>query len=574
MASSSKGKASRKTIGLSDEELLRGNQNTRVQIIPANDPDNHANTPLQVFCDSEEKILNDHSIIVCEYEGTWHQVIFPEGKAILKQPAEFIHQYDIPNEATEEPVAELATLLDQKARISPASQPIPLHTPTTPTTTQKPSMTTTTTKATTSTPTTTTTTAATTTTPDDIKKKFDKALRRNNPGSGGGEGGGGGGGGGGAGGNAPQPQQVILPGQDERIMGQLPQVFDGDRTKVKAFMEEVKGYIRLNTNVNGLNSPMKKVSFVLTLVKGDDVRSWVEDMGRVIDRLDPLVDNIPEVWDHFCAEFATQFLDTAEQETARSELQKLHMEPGKIDQYISKFEELARRAHYTVGNEETARLFLEGLTTQVMQDDLTTDGLNGYEDYKRRAIDASRNRSILSQILQSRDHRQKGGHPRYSLGPQTYQQRNPFFYRGNNPNYAKQTPQYNTSNAPPSMNDQPVAMDLSRSNTNWRRRGNQGRGRGRYQNFQGRAANIDQPRSTNNACFNCGELGHFARNCPNKKQRINLIDMDGETMYEGSSQPEDRLSRIHADLAVLSVDEKEQLAKEMGVAPAEDFRTA
>jgi hypothetical protein len=30
------------------------------------------------------------------------------------------------------------------------------------------------------------------------------------------------------------------------------------------------------------------------------------------------------------------------------------MEPGKIDQYISKFEELARRANYTVGNEETA----------------------------------------------------------------------------------------------------------------------------------------------------------------------------------------------------------------------------
>ena len=76
---------------------------------------------------------------MCEYEGTWHQVVFPEGKAILKQPAEFIHQYDIPNETTKELVAELAALLDQKARISPASQPIPLHTPTTPTTpSQKP----------------------------------------------------------------------------------------------------------------------------------------------------------------------------------------------------------------------------------------------------------------------------------------------------------------------------------------------------------------------------------------------------------------------------------------------------
>ena len=30
--------------------------------------------------------------------------------------------------------------------------------------------------------------------------------------------------------------------QDEWVMGQLPQVFDDDRTKAKVFMEEVKGY--------------------------------------------------------------------------------------------------------------------------------------------------------------------------------------------------------------------------------------------------------------------------------------------------------------------------------------------
>ena len=50
--------------------------------------------------------------------------------------------------------------------------------------------------------------------------------------------------------------------------------------------------------------------------------------------------------------------------------------------------------------------------------------------------------------------------------------------------------------------------------------------------------------------------------------------MDGETIYEEPPQPESHLSRIHADLAALSIDKKEQLAKEMGVAPAEDFCTA
>jgi Retrotransposon gag protein len=428
-ASSSKGKASRSSIHPSEEDLLRGHQNTRVRILSANDPENKLHIPLQIFCDNNEKELNNNAIIVCEHEGIWHQVLFPGEKATLRQPKEFIHQYDIPDQSTE----ELAVLLDHQARISPASQTISLQTPTTPSSpAQESTITTTTTKATTS----TTSTAATTITPDDIKKAFEKGLRQNNPGGGGGggsggsRGGGGGGGGsggegrgggegegggGGGGGGAPS-QQVILLAQDEQLMGQLPSVFDGDRTKAKAFMEEVKGYICLNMGVNGFHSPMKKMAFVLTLIKGDDVQGWVESMGTILDRLNPLVDNIPDVWNHFCNEFAEQFLDTTEQETAQTNLQKLRMEPGKIDQYISKFKELARRANYTVGNEETARLFLEGLTTQVMQDVLTTDRLHRYEDYKRRAVNANRNRSILFQILQSRDTRQKEGALQYSLG--------------------------------------------------------------------------------------------------------------------------------------------------------------
>ena len=41
--------------------------------------------------------------------------------------------------------------------------------------------------------------------------------------------------------------------------------------------------------------------------------------------------------------------------------------------------------------------------------------------------------------------------------------------------------------------------------------------------------------------------------------------MDRDTMYEETPQSEDHLSHIHADLAALSVNEKEQLAKEMGI---------
>ena len=41
--------------------------------------------------------------------------------------------------------------------------------------------------------------------------------------------------------------------------------------------------------------------------------------------------------------------------------------------------------------------------------------------------------------------------------------------------------------------------------------------------------------------------------------------MDRDTMYKETLQSEDHLSHIHADLAALSVNEKEQLAKEMGI---------
>ena len=164
MASSSKGKASRNPIHLLNEVLLRGHQNTRVRILPANDLENQLHILLQIFYNNNEKELNNNAIIICEHEGIWHQVLFPGEKTMLRQLKKFIHQYDFPNQTTE----ELATLLDHQARISPAGQTIPLQMLTTPfSSMQGLTMTNATIKAATS----------TTITPNDIKKTFRQALR-------------------------------------------------------------------------------------------------------------------------------------------------------------------------------------------------------------------------------------------------------------------------------------------------------------------------------------------------------------------------------------------------------------
>ena len=82
-----------------------------------------------------------------------------------------------------------------------------------------------------------------------------------------------------------------------------------------------------------------------------------------------------------------------------------------------------------------------------------------------------------------------------------------------------------------------------------------------------------------NACFQCGQQGHFARNCPQRQQHnnyANLIDFnDNDQKYYDNytpQQPVNPLGDIKARLTHLSGDDKAKLAEEMGI--DEDFPTA
>jgi len=136
---------------------------------------------------------------------------------------------------------------------------------------------------------------------------INKALRRY-PGSGPGRPGGPGGprGPGGPGGPAAQginPLAVVPQAADVFLMGSLPAIFSGNQAKAKHFINGVQAYIRLNREVPGFNSPMKKIALVLTLMQGDKVADWANDIGQVLDELNPTTDNIPALWTTFLEEF-------------------------------------------------------------------------------------------------------------------------------------------------------------------------------------------------------------------------------------------------------------------------------
>ena len=111
-------------------------------------------------------------------------------------------------------------------------------------------------------------------------------------------------------GQPPVTQQPVPPAADIKAMGSLPQIFYGDQSKADNFIEEVKGYFCLNADVTGYNSPYKKVAFTLTLVKGEETAQWVRNMGNWLDTINPVADNVKDLWLQFLEAYAYQFQDS------------------------------------------------------------------------------------------------------------------------------------------------------------------------------------------------------------------------------------------------------------------------
>ena len=182
-------------------------------------------------------------------------------------------------------------------------------------------------------------------------------------------------------------------------MGGLPQVFTGDRLIADNFIEEVKGYLRLNQDVAGYNSPIKKVTLTLTLMKGPQVAGWTRDMGTWLDTLDPILDNIPNVWDQFLYEFSEQFQDSQKENRARGKIERCTMRFPEIDNYIARFKDLSRLAGYNANSGAVFQIFTKGLPDDILKEVLTSPTPTTYVNLKDKAISATRSKVLINNIL-------------------------------------------------------------------------------------------------------------------------------------------------------------------------------
>ena len=182
------------------------------------------------------------------------------------------------------------------------------------------------------------------------------------------------------------PQNPNLIGRDEEpLQGREPLIFNGNRHKTNQFLHELRLYQFVNATHSIMINPWRKVAHALTYMNGLNIYEWKRSMENWILSIPAPSAPNKTVYEDFEEEFIESWTNINESYWAITELNKLRVQHDHINDYITKFAELARKALYHKDNPAVLEKFKLGLPLELLEPCMHHDNPQNWEAWTKSA---------------------------------------------------------------------------------------------------------------------------------------------------------------------------------------------
>lgn len=272
----------------------------------------------------------------------------------------------------------------------------------------------------------------------------------------------------------------------------VPEPFDGNRLHYRKFRREFRTWLMANSNLNDT----QKTLFVLSYMTKGFAETWgTREFETLSDdnAKNPSFDEFLEKLDH-------AFLDTAEADLARNRITSYKQLSLPSNEFFIRFEQLALQAGYNTTTDASYLIqLIKTNAREVYVDRIYDSGTipSSYDDWKKRLL-------TIDDAERQKNERKKQSSQFFRPPPRQLPK--------STPNVEKAATPYGYTGVP----GEPM-LDVRKSSIPRRNR---------------LPDDEHMRRQTNRLCFNCGESGHFSRNCPDNKPSTGIRQVEQEEIEE------------------------------------------